>query len=1659
MDKKKLIATLAAISLTIGAVGTAVACDNNTDPPPHEHTFDTTQWVSDGGDTHWHPATCEHEDAKDGEEKHVDADGDKFCDKCEKDMRQTVAITVAPTTGGTVTCDKLNPKEGETVTVTVAASTGYHVLSVKLGAAEQTLDANGKFTFKATAAATITATFEGNEITLDASAIDAQYGSVAFKFIEDGKNKYRYGDDVILHVTEDDEYILSALYINGDTTVNFADSMSEDGDILLTACKTETLTVTAEFVTRYTDVDITVKGTKLGTTANLAADTAVTFVGIDDAFTVGADGKITREHVEKGLYTVKVPGYQDKRIELNDNTREIVLEFDTFKELLHWGEFDFSKQNAQTPSLGATNDGAAFLSNETYDDVIASIYVAGKNIDAKSSIGVLFNFVGEDMNDVAMLNMQREIKTDKSLHKVHFAETTLWKDYDAPTDQYKMATGAGWKNLTYFYDCYDDDANRTADILASDWIDEYAAGTLKLSALRKGNTLYAYLGDICVGSQVVDAKYATAKCQVGFVLSCGNTGTMKTFNIGITDDADTIASSLRSTISISEDSKLDGVTAIPDKTEGAVMETAEFTITVPDRKKLKSFKINGHDVTSALVFEKLGQDNAEVYTYTYAMRKGGSESLVITATTEDVQYVALDATVKGHKLGSTDILAANTKVTFKGSRYSFTVGADGKISAQEVAVGTYTVSVDGYFDQQITIAKDSSPTEIVLEYDMFKIVRWDTADHDLSHVNDVDGYVAFKGPGSSLNVVSKEKLFDDVAVTVKLLGSNTNDGGKQQGVILQFEDGKAAILNINTNGTPRLQHQPNLFIDNSDPSIGLYTVFPKKANGGDDWHEYTNVTQEEVAKYNSATGVELKLVRRGKYLYAFLDDVYKGTAELPEEYADDKVGFGMFSFGAQVGEWHFGVSTDLDVSSIENTTATDANGTISLDKTTGVKLGDVITVTVAPANGFALNKLTIVGGTNVERKNSTTFTFVASKSEITVNATFSEPVPVSAAVSGIGLNNSTESFIGKTLVFTPDSGVAPEIVVGDEGNISGKLLIGNYTVSVKETATPFGSNTFNTYYDVEVEVGESGFVGLTNGLKFTRRLFQTNAIGEPTNNIFGNGNPVVWSADNTKAATEGKIVSTKDGKMYEWSLDLYDDVAITVTLKSGNGNQGLIMRFDKQQKDVRLRFENTKAQWIGGGSGGWWWGSSCITDTWDFSSGAANPMNSTLLDKYDCKNGATGLDLTLLRKGGMVYALIDGKLYSAQSVADFADKKVQLAIFAEGSKTDYEVPFTISTNVDEILAEQTVDVGEDLNGYFGTWTENENTLKVDGARGYSEFKAPENTVKESATIHIKDDVGGDQGLMYRFANGKYIAVRYQKAGGNYKVQYTMDTVYYNGGSLRNWTDWAMNAQEKAEFDASGLDLRFVRDGKVFYTLLGDRVLDVATLGDEYASMGGAMAIMIWDSKGGAFAYSHVTGDDAIPSIVNVSVSAGETHGYDVWVDQNYNGSVTLTIKTGSNWGSAWSWFPTSVKVNSEEKFVATNMVSNGANHLTYTLILENVTADTNIEVTIGKGVTIENGVSVTTAGGSEGCTAVSDSGANGYYWNDGCDIHIKPAEGYEIASISYKRRADEGEPNVVTEGWAEVTGKNYTYSYTLPISITEPTDVVVTFKAVSSSQE
>ncbi len=58
---------------------------NNTEEPPHTHTYDTSKWeYSNSG--HWNPSTCDHDAVKGNAANHADANSDGICDVCGFDQ-------------------------------------------------------------------------------------------------------------------------------------------------------------------------------------------------------------------------------------------------------------------------------------------------------------------------------------------------------------------------------------------------------------------------------------------------------------------------------------------------------------------------------------------------------------------------------------------------------------------------------------------------------------------------------------------------------------------------------------------------------------------------------------------------------------------------------------------------------------------------------------------------------------------------------------------------------------------------------------------------------------------------------------------------------------------------------------------------------------------------------------------------------------------------------------------------------------------------------------------------------------------------------------------------------------------------------------------------------------------------------------------------------------------------------------------------------------------------------------------------------------------------------------------------------------------------------------------------------------------------------------
>lgn len=1476
-------------------------------------------------------------------------------------------------------------------------------------------------------------------------------------------------------------------------------------------------------VKKYGKVTGTVKLHKLG-----GYETDFTDVTVDMGDEVQpvfdkTTGTFTVDNVEVNKnysLTVSKSGYQSYSVTVQVPTenetvtiggqRGIILEYEVFGYMAGYDKeyHDLSHVNDATPYVRfKENDGTKTLnimSNDSYTDVAATMHIEYNNsLHSMHTQGIVIRY--EDGKHVIV----RYHNGDQANGNIQYVNTTSW-----PPDAAANTLFGADANL----DQWGENPVHTLTNAETAEIKKTEDGGLDLTLVLNDGKLTVLFDDKYVSEYQLPEGYADKKAQVGFF--AWNAASNAIFTYGISTEIPDMQTEVDIDVTQPESAGCT-VTVSPEKQKYAFGEELELTVNAASGHMLSALTVNGEDKFTALEDGKLKilADRANI---------------AIAATFVEKEDMALNLTVKGKKLGQTTALAEGTKVSFSGITDKFTVNAEGKITADTIAKARYTVTVDGYIAKDITL--NESLTEIVLEYDAFKVLRWDTAGHDLSHVNDDNPYVAFNGSGSSLNVVSKQLMFDSAVVSVIIKGSNSTDGAKQQGLTLQFEDGKAAILNINTDTSDgkvnRLQFRPELFSDGNDATIGLRTAFEQE------WVEFKNVTDAEVAKLNSETGIELKVYRDGVKLYVFLDGEFKGIAELPEKYATSKMGFGIFSFGAKKdAQWQFSVSdkaADFPVLggiAIEDGTAQNAHGHITINPTEA-QFGATVTVTVTPDEGYILDKLTVSNGATVTKVNDTTYTFLVEASSYTVTATFMDPtvhitdgtaedahgsvsftedkivlgetvtitvtpdtgyllasitvtdsssneitltekdgaysfiaadltytitatfdlIPeknAEATVSGIGLGNTPVSFEGETITVTPATGAAMELTVTD-GKISRKLTAGEYTLS-KEG-----------YYDVKATVGADGtFEDLTE-IKFVKILFKHNMLGDAG---IGNAN----KADYAHAATDGYLTVKESTDMYAFMVDRYEDAVFTATFKKQNGMQGLFMAFGKEtkkdQQAVGLAIAGNDFKFYGD----WIWGLCPIAwGKWEFgpeNSGAdyARPMSEALQTKY----ASEGIKVSYVRKDGALYVFIEDELYAVQILGDYGERDACFAIWAAGAAAGYQIPFTVSdkaADIDKMLADVVDENG--ARSVLGNWTVTENTLAVTGS-GFVEFTHTGVQTQESLTLNLKGENSNAgkkaQGILYHFADGKWIAIRIERGKNNNQedeayVQFSEDGLVPTGGGCLK-TGWGkagnrnFTAEEITAFDGTtGLNLSLVRNGRYFYVMLNGELLETVTLDAKYATMDGVIGATMETGVGKAYTYSHATGEAAIPtgfSTVTASIQ-GEANGYSVSVDKILvkNGeSVKVTIET-SNAGDAWSYFPNAITVNGTAiDFSTVVKESLGANRCKFTYTLANVTANTAIEVTVAKGTQVAYAASVNNA---EQGSIVCDMEALGkeYYWNDLCTFTITAQEGFELEKLVLGEGDDAQE---ITTGW---TLKDGVYTYKL--TVTGDIKVVAHFKAVAA---
>lgn len=1346
-----------------------------------------------------------------------------------------------------------------------------------------------------------------------------------------------------------------------------------------------------------------------------------------------ATGKFTITNLEAGKthsLVITKNGFSSYRVpvKVEENqtatlggSRGCVLEYEAFNNFMGWDAdlHDFSHANDEEPYIRFKENpgGKTFnaMTNDYYTDVAATLNVKYNNSGHSWHLqGLAIKF-----------NDGKHLIVEYSLGRIQIADC-IW---NGENNGLKKVNSLFTKDAAGLDDNGENFIHMLTDAEMTAIKDDDGKG-VPLTAVIKQGVLYILFDGNCIFRYGLPEDYKDRQAQIAYFAFDGGSGAM--FDYKITKTLPALASTLD--IGVTKPEGIDcTVTATPAKDKYEYGDEVVLTFAAPEGYKLDALTVNGVDM--------------------YGSVKANSLTIMADRATVDVDAtfvkevpVEFEIAVKGNRLGSTVAFAENTEVTLSGIDTPFTVNAAGKITGTAMA-GRYTVSAAGYFSKEIVL--NAELNEIVLDYDAFKIVRWDTEGHDLSHVNDAEPYVKFTGPGASMNVVTKEQIFDSAVVSVVLKSKNSTDGWQQQGLILQFEDGKAAILNINIDGVTRLQYRPELFSDGK-PEFGLHTAFEKE------WVEFRNVTQAEKDRFGSDTGVELKVYRVGNMLYTYLDNVFKGVAVLPDEYADDKMGIGFFSCGAVAGsEWKFTVSdraADFPAVDVKVTdqTAAEANGTVTVPAS--IKLGGTVELTPNPAAGYMFESITVknAAGDTIE----TTFadgkyTFTATETAYTVTATFvvQPEANAQADVSGIGLGNTAVDMKGKTVSFKAEGGAVTAMTVNSASRVAGILLPGAYTVSV------------DGFYDLTVTVGEDGaFENLDDGFAFEKVIFEFNGIKETEGNLKTDGSVLPNVCDSTSAASTGKISSTGNGKIYEWTVDEYDDVAISFTFQKKAKEQGIMMLV-AHQKVISVRFQDNggkpKMQWLGDWYGSWFWGTQSAISTFEFGEDYLNPLNADLLAKYS----GDGLKVTLVRKGSMLYVLVDGKLCTAHILGQYSANKVKFGLYVQDTEKAYDIPFEIDTNVDALLN------GLSTNGIMGVsnssnLTVTDTTITVNG-RGYAEFAPTAVATKESLSIKIANDKATKQGITYRFADGKWVGFRYEPS----YIQYTEDAVISAAadGRLKGWqTIHNFTDDEKTAYAGStGLDLELIRDGKTLYIVLGGSIIDSITLEDKYATMDGVAAVTVEGGKNAAFAYEYKTGDDVtLPAgyyTASVSVKDNAAHGYSVSLNKNLvksGESATLTIQTiSATWWDAWSYFPNAISINGTPiDFSAVTRESLGSNVCKYTYTISNITANQEIEVTIAKGAKVAYDSSVNDATmGSIVCDMEDDENdPRGYYWNDGCTWTITANTGYELEKLVIGEGDDATD---ITEGWTQ-NGNVYTYNHL----VTGDIKVVAHFKAAVTVQ-
>lgn len=776
-----------------------------------------------------------------------------------------------------------------------------------------------------------------------------------------------------------------------------------------------------------------------------------------------------------------------------------------------------------------------------------------------------------------------------------------------------------------------------------------SAKGMQVSLARVGDKLYVLVNGVQRWWYQLPDEVKDEACSIGFWMNGASTNLR--FDYSVTDDVEVPVNLI----------KTGNGTLTATKEKATFDDSFQITVTPDNENFIDKVTINGKEITE--MFE-----NESTITVSGAwLREQGilnGNAFTVEAVFKPIERLnSFSATVEVKTLGGVEIDLTGCKVKLVGGAGEFTSSeiSEGTVTFTNVVIAKYTAILldpEGdelfYRVEKFAVVKDDVP-EIVFE----NTVRVYQNSVDVSHVNDKEGYIQVNGTGAM--VVESLQTFQNVSITTT--GATTTSWWGQVGILMNFSNGKGFCL-----GTQEWGERAKLVIRAEVRG----SVSGDDQNNAAGWVEDLdgcNLLNDEFwAKYSGA-GLTFTLVRTGRTVQVIVEDRLVKTLQLAEEYENLDCTVGVYALECRDNpRLPFIVNTDF--SGTVEISQTLANGTVTADKSS-YNIGEEVTLTVTPAEGYLVESLTVDGMEVVSRlellTGETTLKVAPKDKELNVNATFATYETVDSYTATV----KSQKW-GVKAAFAEDTEVTIrgrygtyKSTVGADGNVTfTNVPAGNYTARI----------TRGGYYSVNVTVED----GATD--------IEWTFVADNLNDVYKQrANPDFTHLHDE----EGYILAgARNGGFVVETKDTFEEVTVTTYLHY-NWNDDGVSRFQR----LLINFSNTTGFEIGMEAKGADKTLKLFNETHGSAEGhgidvsavtlaeGCNPLSESWANEWD---STQGLKLTVARSGQTVKVYVGSENTLVATIdlgADYADLTCTVGFGGLWLAENCNIPFIVRAEV------------------------------------------------------------------------------------------------------------------------------------------------------------------------------------------------------------------------------------------------------------------------------------------------------------------------------------------------------------------------------------------